>query len=216
MLQVDFTEAGPRLYPLVEKPEDVSRLLMFDPTLELDFVLDGIRATRARLEGRVPLLGFCGAPFTMAYYAAEGRSSLNDTKIKRFLFEYPEAAERLLAMLAEIIGNYLKAQIEAGAEAVQLFDSRGGILAPEDYLRYSLPFIKRVFEICHTDGVPRILYVNNSAPYLEYLAEVDCEVVGIDWRTDITKARAALKGKTIQGNLDPHFMFASRENLVSA
>ena len=215
-LEVDFTEAGPRLHPLIETPDDVARLRMFDPALELNFVLDGIKATQARLDGRVPLLGFCGTPFTMAYYAAEGRSSLNDTKIKRFIFQYPEAAEKLLGMLAEIIGRYLKAQIEAGADAVQLFDSRGGILTREDYLRYSLPFIKRVFEICRTEGVPRILYVNNSAPYLDYLADVDCEVVSIDWRTDIRKAREILKGKAIQGNLDPHLLFASPANLESA
>ena len=212
-IEVDFTDAGPRLDPLVVNGADVARLRTYDPADKLSVVLDGIALTRQKLEGRVPLIGFCGAPFTMAYYAAEGRSSLNDTQIKRFIFEHPEAAEDLLQMLAEIIGHYLKAQIDSGAEAVQLFDSRGGILSPDDYHRYSLPFINRVFEICRTEGVPRILYLNNSAPYLKYLADIDCEVIGIDWRTDIAKAREMLPGKAIQGNLDPHMLFAPPQNL---
>jgi len=212
-IEVDFTDAGPRLDPLVATGADVARLRNYDPAKELGFVLEGIEHTQKKLDGRVPLIGFCGAPFTMAYYAAEDRSSLNDTKIKRFIFEHPDAAEDLLQMLAEIIGQYLKAQIEAGADAVQLFDSRGGILSTDDYHKYSLPFINRVFEICRTEGVPRILYLNNSAPYLKYLADIDCEVIGIDWRTDLTLAREMLPGKAIQGNLDPHMLFASPKNL---
>ncbi len=212
-IKVDFTENGPRLFPLVECPADVARLKAFDPARELDFVLEGIRVARERLRDQVPLIGFCGAPFTMAYYATEGRSSSSDSKIKRFIFEHPGAAVDFLSRLAEIIGQYLKAQIAAGAEAVQLFDSRGGILSPEDYLTYSLPFIKRVFEICRTEGVPRILYLNNSAPFLECLVGIDCEVIGIDWRTDPGQAGKILKGKTIQGNLDPYLLFAAPEKL---
>ncbi|MFZ5979526.1 MAG: uroporphyrinogen decarboxylase [Candidatus Zixiibacteriota bacterium] len=212
-IEVEFTDAGPRLNPLVANGGDVARLRFYDPARELGAVLEGISLARRRLQDRVPLLGFCGAPFTMAYYAAEGRSSLNDNKIKRFIFEHPDAAEDLLQMLAEIIGHYLKAQIDAGADAVQLFDSRGGILSPDDYQKYSLPFINRVFEICRTEGVPRILYLNNSAPYLKYLADVDCEVIGIDWRTDLAQARETLGGKALQGNLDPHLLFASPSNI---
>jgi len=212
-LEVDFTDRGPRLSPTVTTPDDVDRLTMYDPATELDYVLNGIRETRKRLNGTVPLIGFCGSPFTMAYYSVEGRSSMTDNEIKPFIFRYPEAAEKLLSILAELIGKYLKAQIESGAQAVQLFDSRGGILSPEDYARFSLPFIKKVFDICKTESVPRILYLNNSNPYLELLADLDCEVIGIDWRTDISDALRILKGKTIQGNLDPHMLYAQPDDL---
>ena len=104
-------------------------------------------------------------------------------------------------------------KINAGVNAVQLFDSWGGILPVEYYRRFSLPYIRRVFELCRTEGIPRIIYLNNSAPYIELLAELDCEVVSIDWRTDLTRAFSILDGKALQGNLDPHLLFAPAETV---
>nr|MBN2278124.1 oxygen-independent coproporphyrinogen III oxidase [candidate division Zixibacteria bacterium] len=212
-LNVDFTEKGPRLHPTIVSPDDVDRLRLYDPAAELDYILKGIERTRKRLNGSVPLIGFCGSPFTMAYYAVEGKSSPADNEIKPFIFRYPRAAEKLLDLLAELIGQYLRAQIQAGVQAVQLFDSRGGILSQDDYARFSLPFIKRVFDICRTEGVPRIFYVNNSRPYLKQLADLDCEVVGVDWRTDLNEALDVLRSKTVQGNLDPHMLYAPPDEL---
>lgn len=208
-VDVSYDGNGPHIMPPVRTPDDVARLAAHDPVAEMSYVLAGVKSIKERLAGRVPLIGFCGAPFTLACYLVEGGSSTNYSEIKKFLYTYPTEASALLSRLAELTGRYLKAQIEVGVEAVQLFDSWAGILAPEQYRAFALPYIKTVFDICQTPGVPRILYMNNSAPYLEYLAEVDCEVVSIDWRTDITTARQVLEGKAIQGNLDPHVLFAS-------
>ncbi len=212
-LTVDFTDHGPRLSPPITLPEDIDKLQRYDPASVMSYVLDGIRATKKRLGPQVPLLGFCGSPLTLAYYAIEGGSGGNGSAFKRFIYQYPEATDRLLSLLAEVTGEYLKAQISAGADAIQLFDSRGGILTIEDYQRYSLKSSRRVFEICRADGVPCIFYLENCVPYLKSLAALDCEVVSIDWRTDIPQAMKTLPGKTVQGNLDPFLTLTSPEIL---
>ena len=173
----------------------------------MDFVLAGIKAIKKRLDDIVPLIGFCGSPFTLACYMVEGGGSSNFTEIKKFIYNNPKAAHELLNRLAEMVGQYLKAQIKAGVNAVQLFDTWGGILPLEFYREFSLPYIKTVFDICRTENIPRILYLNGTRPYLSQLAELDCEVIGIDWRTDIGEARSILDGKAIQGNLDPQLLF---------
>jgi uroporphyrinogen decarboxylase len=179
----------------------------------MKYVLSGVGEVKDLLGDIVPLIGFCGAPFTLACYLIEGGGSWNFSKIKRFLYDHPRDAVALLEHLAEMTGNYLKAQIDAGADAVQLFDSWGGILPPEYYKKYSLPYIKTVFDMCKIEGVPRILYLNNSAPYLKLLSDLDCEVVGIDWRTNAGDAARILDGKAIQGNLDPQLLFAPKDLL---
>lgn len=206
-MKVSYGNGGPRLTPPIRKPDDVTHMKSFDPAEKMAHVLAAIRETKKALNDVVPLIGFCGSPFTLACYMVEGGSSWNFNEIKRFIYSYPKETMVLLDQLAEITGNYLKAQIDAGADAVQLFDSWGGILPPEFYRKFSLPYIKTVFEICKTEDIPRILYLNGTLPYLKDIAELDCEVVGIDWRTDITEAISILDGKTIQGNLDPHILF---------
>jgi len=208
---VAFGEGGPTLNPPVRRPEDVLRLHPYAPSEKLACVLDGVRATKKKLGDTVPLIGFCGAPFTLASYLVEGGGSWNFTEVKRFLYNYPRQAESLLGKLAEVTGQYLKAQIEAGADAVQLFDSWGGILSPELYRRFSLPYIRTVFDICRTEHIPRILYLNFTRPFLKDLAELDCEVISVDWRTDIKEALTIADGKAIQGNLDPHLLLGSEE-----
>lgn len=210
-IKVTYDNGGPRLGPPIRHPDDVIHLKTFNPAEKMAPVLDAIREIKRRLNETVPLIGFCGAPFTLAGYMIEGGGSWSLSETKRFLYNHPQAATTLLNRIADVTGQYLKEQIKAGVDAVQLFDSWGGILSPEAYQRFSLPYIKTVFEMCRTENIPRILYMNNSQPYLRYLAELNCEVVSIDWRTNLPEAMAVLTGKAIQGNLDPHLLFAPPE-----
>jgi len=213
-VSVSYDNGGPRITPPVRTPDDVVRLKTYVPSEEMSYALDGITAIKDKLGDIVPLIGFCGAPFTLASYLVEGGGSWNFTEIKKFLYTYPRDAAVLLTKLAEVTGRYLKQQIESGADAVQLFDSWGGILPPDMYRTFSLPYIKTVFEMCKTENVPRILYMNMTRPYLRDLAELDCEVISVDWRTDVTEALQILDGKTIQGNLDPHLLLGPGDLVV--
>lgn len=212
-VKVSYEDSGPVLSPKVRRPDDIGHLELYDPADEMGFVLAGIRETKKRLDDIVPLIGFCGSPFTLACYLIEGGSSRDFADVKKFLYTNPKEASRLLAGLAELNGRYLKAQIDAGVDAVQVFDSWGGILSPDKYREFSLTHIKTMFEICKTEGVPRTLYLNNAAPHLALLAELDCEVIGVDWRVDLSAAMAVLDGKTVQGNLDPHALFGTPESV---
>ncbi|MCK5125844.1 MAG: uroporphyrinogen decarboxylase [candidate division Zixibacteria bacterium] len=217
-LDISFSNKGPQISNPVRIPKDLGRISSCNPKKDLSIILEGINLVKARLEGNIPIIGFAGSPFTLACYVVEGRGSTKGYLIREFMYHYPEAAEKLLDMLAETVGNYLNAQIDAGAEMVQIFDSRGGILSLEDYERFSLPYIKKVCKICKSKKTPRIVFVNNSMPFLDMLSEIDCEVISVDWRTDIEMAFNKLTGKTIQGNLDPHLLLAPpdvlREHLI--
>jgi uroporphyrinogen decarboxylase len=212
-IKVDYDNGGPVLSPVVKNPADFGQFEWYDPSDEMKYVLAGIRETKKRLGDVAPLIGFCGSPFTLACYIIEGGGSWRFSEIKKFLYNFPKETTRLLSYLAELSGRYLKAQIIAGADAVQVFDSWGGILPPDLYREFSLAHIKTIFEICKTENIPRILYLNNSAPYLKLLAEIDCEVVSVDWRTELNEAMTILDGKTVQGNLDPHALFGSPESV---
>ena len=212
-IKLAYENGGPTLSPAVQNPDDVKRLETYDPAEEMAHVLAGIREIKTRLDDVVPLIGFAGSPFTLACYLVEGGGSWQFYEIKRFIYKHPRAATHLLEHLAELTGRYLKEQINAGVNAVQLFDSWGGILPPDAYREFSLPYIKTAFEICKIEGVPRILYLNNSAPYLKLLADLDCEVVSVDWRTNLLEAAGILDGRALQGNLDPHLLFAPPETV---
>ena len=207
-LDLSFSGKGPEIANPIRTPNDIKRLTTCDPEKDLSLVLEGIRKVKTLLEDNIPLIGFTGTPFTLACYAIEGKGSTKGETAKKFLHHYPEAAHELLSRLADVIGNYLKAQIMAGAQLVQIFDSRGEILSPDDYEQFSLPYIQRVCKICAEPGVPRIVFVPNTTPYLRQLASLDCEVISVDWRTDIEQAFDILQGKSIQGNLDPHVLLA--------
>jgi len=213
--RLSYNDGGPVLSPRIQTPDDTNHLELYDPADEMAHVLAGIREIKERLEDVVPLIGFCGSPFTLACYMIQGGGSATFAEVKKYLYNFPKETSRLMGYLAELSGRYLKVQIEAGVDAVQVFDSWGGILPPDLYREYSLEHIKTVFEMCRTDGVPRILYVNNTAPYVRMLDDLDCEVIGIDWRMDITEAMTILDGKTIQGNLDPHALFGTPEGVFA-
>ncbi len=213
-LPFEFPEGGPRVADPIRTPEDVERLVEVDPEKDLGFVLEGIRAIKKILPD-TPLIGFAGSPFTLACYMIEGMGSKSFDKPRRFLHEFPDAGDRLIAHLARNIGRYLKAQIEAGVDAVQLFDSWGGMLSREGYFRWSALPAQKIFETARIAGVPRILFVNNITPYLDMIRDIDCEVVSIDFRADLSHCSEKLPGKSIQGNLDPSVLFGSLRDVVT-
>ncbi|MFH1700142.1 MAG: uroporphyrinogen decarboxylase [Candidatus Zixiibacteriota bacterium] len=212
-IKIGFDDTGARIEPLIRSSKDVASLRAYNPEDKLKIVLEGITETRKRLNGRLPLIGFCGSPFTLLHYMVEGKGSGGGTEIKRFIHNNQSAAKKTLDLLSDILGEYLKAQINAGANIIQIFDSRGGILSPEDYQQFSLPYIQKTLRKCKTPNIPRIVFNPNCSPYLELLAGLDCEVIGIDWQTDIRHAFSKLEGKTIQGNLNPRLLLISPAKL---
>lgn len=213
-MRVSFPDGGPVLDNPISKPEDIKRLHSFDIESELSFVIDGIREIKKSLPQK-PLIGFAGSPFTLACYLIEGRGSKTFSKAKRFLHQYPEAAAELFDLLSDTIAKYLRVQVKAGADAVQVFDSWGGILSADDYSRWSAGPVGAIFKKLKTTAVPRILFVNNIAPYLDIVRDIDCEVVGVDYRIDLARAASALPGKAIQGNLDPAVLFGTPEHVAA-
>ncbi|MBD3401515.1 uroporphyrinogen decarboxylase [candidate division GN15 bacterium] len=211
-MQIDFPEGGPVLANPIESPADVDRLRDIDVEKELSFVLAGIREIKRALPDK-PLIGFIGSPFTLASYMVQGSGSKNFARAKRFLHEYPEASQKMFDLLADIAGRYLRAQIEAGADAVQVFESWGGVLSRRDYIDWSVKPINRIFGHVGDLQAPRILFVNNVAPYLDIVKEVDCEVIGVDYLIELAEAARALPGKSVQGNLDPSVLFGPADNV---
>jgi uroporphyrinogen decarboxylase len=203
--------------PIIENPvrtrADLDRLRRPEPE-ELSYVLEAIKILRRELP--VPLIGFAGAPFTLASYLIEGGSSKGAEfrLTKSFLYQEPEAGERLLSLLAETVGRYLAAQVAAGAQAVQIFDSWAGQLTPDDFDTYALPYARRVVELVRPSGVPIIYFCKGGTSYLERCRAVGSDVVGLDFFTRLDRARDLLGGEVaVQGNLDPCALFMPRERL---
>ncbi len=209
---LEYAKGGPQVTPAIQSPDDVSRIEDYDVASKMSYVFDGVRAIKKSIPD-TPLLGFAGSPFTLACYAIEGHGSKTFDKVKRFMYEYPKAAEELLERITSATIAYLQEQVKAGADGVQLFDSWGGILAVEEYHQWSLKHTARIFEALKGYNVPRILFVNNLAPYIDMVAELDCEVVGVDYRMDLAQAQRALPGKAIQGNLDPNILFCAPDEV---
>ena len=208
----DFASGeGPRIHQPLRSPQDVDRLQLGDPERDLASVMEGIRLTRAELTPQTALIGFAGGPFTVASYAIEGGSSRNFLETKRFLYSHPEAWDRLMELFCELTIRYLSAQIRAGVQAVQLFDSWVGCLGPEDYRRYVLPYSRRIFEELKTHSVPTIHFGTGTATLLELMQEAGSDVMGVDWRIPLEEAWRRLGSDTpLQGNLDPTALMAPR------
>ena len=208
-LGVDFAfpdEGGPRLSAPLTRPCDWERLIM-DGGEGLGFVAEAIALVRASLPPEVSLIGFSGAPWTLASYLVEGGTSRDHAVVKAALFTHPEEFRGLLDILADAMADYLRRQIEAGAQAVQVFDSWAGALSVEDYAAHVSPSLARL--LGRLEGtVPRIVYAGGGAHLLGVLATLPCEVVSVDWRTPLGTAAAALGSKSVQGNLDPAVMLA--------
>jgi uroporphyrinogen decarboxylase len=200
---------GPQLGRPVHGPEDVARLAAYDPADALAFVYETVRRARAGLGGRVPLIGFSGAPFTLASYLIEGGGARQYTRTKTFMYQHPGAWHDLLALLARLINAYLRGQIAAGADAVQLFDSWVGCLAPQDYRAYVLPHSRAAVQGL-SDLAPVIHFGTDTAGLLGAMRDAGGDVIGVDWRIDLDAAWAAIGAdRAIQGNLDPVALLAS-------
>jgi uroporphyrinogen decarboxylase len=206
---LEFTRGeGPAIRRPVRSAADVERLVERDPAETVPFVFETVRRARAALGGRVPLIGFAGAPFTVASYIVEGGASRDYVATKRLMYDDPGAWHALLALLARTTARYLNLQIAAGAQAVQLFDSWVGALGPDDYRAYALPYTRAIIGSL-PPGIPVIHFGTGTAGLLEALREAGGDVIGLDWRIDLGEGwRRVGDGVGIQGNLDPAALFA--------
>jgi uroporphyrinogen decarboxylase len=217
-LDFDFIKGeGPSIVEPVRSASDVDRLKQFEPREALAHVLDTIRLLRRALEGRVPLIGFAGAPFTMAAYAIEGGPSTGYLRTKAFMFGEPHAWHRLCGLFADVVTDYLHAQVDAGVQALQIFDSWAGALSQGDYREFVYPHTKRIFDGLADRGVPLIHFGVGATAILRDLADAGGHVIGVDWRQGLDDAwRTIGASRGIQGNLDPTLLFAPRERLLAA
>ncbi|HZM26981.1 MAG TPA: uroporphyrinogen decarboxylase [Gemmatimonadales bacterium] len=202
---------GPRFHQPLRTEAEFARLRPLVPEESLGYVLEAIRLARRELEGRVPLIGFAGAPWTLASYMIEGGASRSFAVAKRFLAEEPERAHALLGRLAKAVGAFLVTQVAAGAQVVQLFDSWAGALAPEDFRAFSLPYLAETVRIAKSAGAPVIAFAPGAGWALEEIARVTgADVLGVDWQTEAAEAnrRAAPFPVALQGNLDPCWLYA--------
>ena len=213
-LGLDFESGeGPRIARPVRTAADIDRLPVPDPERELRYVMDAVRLVRRELGGRVPLIGFAGSPWTVATYLVEGGGSKTFGAIKGMLYGAPRDLHRLLAILAAATGAYLNAQIAAGAQAVMLFDTWGGVLAPAAYREFSLTYMNRIVAelVREHDGrrIPVILFTKGGGAWLREMAASGCDALGVDWTTDLADARRACGERVaLQGNLDPGALYA--------
>lgn len=209
---------GPKFARPVASLNDVNQLPIPDPEGELQYVMNAVRTIRHELKGEVPLIGFSGSPWTLATYMVEGGSSKAFTKIKKMLYAEPHILHKLLDKLADSVILYLNAQIKAGAQAVMVFDTWGGVLAHEDYKAFSLHYMHKIVDglIRENEGrkVPVTLFTKGGGLWLEAIADTGCDAVGLDWTVDIADARRRVGNKVaLQGNMDPSVLYASPERI---
>ena len=213
-LGLSFAEGeGPRFAKTVRTEADVAQLAVPDMDT-LRYVFDAVTSIRKALNGRVPLIGFSGSPWTLACYMVEGKGSDDYRQVKTLMYARPDLMHRILAVNADSVAQYLNAQIDAGAQAVMVFDSWGGVLADGAFQEFSLAYTKRVLAQLKRTGVdgqdvPRIVFTKGGGIWLPDMHDLDCEVLGLDWTANLGKARALVGDrKALQGNIDPNVLFA--------
>jgi uroporphyrinogen decarboxylase len=202
---------GPRFHDPVGSPRDLERLRVVDVERDLGYVLEALRLTRQELRDRVPLIGFAGAPWTLMSYMVEGAGTKTFTRAKRFLVEQPRSAHTLLGRLAGTVGRFLEAQVAAGAQAVQLFDSWAAALGPRDFREFALPYLAEAARTAARAGVPVIAFAPGAGWALEEIASATgADVIGVDWQSDAGEARRRLAPLPValQGNFDPTWLYA--------
>ena len=199
---------GPYFPQTISKASDLDALHTATDD-ELDYVLDAIKITKRELSGRVPLIGFAGAPFTIFCYMVEGSGSKTFSKARKMMYTEPGLAHRLLQMITDSTISYLKAQVSAGADMLQVFDSWAGILGPDQYREFAIPYLKQICD--QVQGVPKTLFAKGAFYALKDLAALDCNTIGLDWTMQAREARdIAGANRTLQGNLDPCALYADR------
>ncbi|MEM9325627.1 MAG: uroporphyrinogen decarboxylase [Bacteroidota bacterium] len=204
---------GPLFTKTVQSEADVAALNVIQGP-ELQYVYDALRITKSELDGRVPLIGFAGAPWTILAYMVEGSGSKTFSKARRMLYRQPEMAHQLLDMIAQGTTNYLQQQIQAGADMVQIFDSWAGILTPEQYGEFSLKYIEKIAGAI--TSVPVTVFAKGAYFALPHMAAVSCNTVGLDWNMDVATAMDLLPNKTLQGNLDPCALYGEFDDIRKA
>lgn len=208
-------DPAPRIDAPVRQASDVERLSAADPETSVPYLFETLRQLSAELAGRVPLIGFAAAPFTLATYLIEGQGPRGFERVKGLLYSDPRTAQRLLGRIAATTERYLAAQIAAGAQVIQLFDTWAGVLDREDYREFALRWAREVLERLAGTGVPRIYFALDAAHLLPDVANCGADVVGLDWRVDLAAASAALGRRfVLQGNLDPCALFAPQADLA--
>ena len=212
------TGEGPRFERPVRSTADIERLAVPDIESELGYVTEAVRVIRRELDGRVPLIGFAGSPWTLATYMVEGGSSKDFAKVKGLMFDEPAAMHQLLTVVADTVTAYLNAQIDAGAQAVMIFDTWGGALTPRDYQAFSLDYMARIVTGLTREAegrrVPVILFTKGGSGWLERMADSGADALGLDWTVDIGEARRRVGDRVaLQGNMDPCILYASRPRI---
>jgi len=212
---------GPRFARPINSKADVDSLGVPDPEDDLGYVLEAVRVIRHELADRVPLIGFSGSPWTLATYMVEGRSTRDFAKIKNMIYREASAAQKLLGLLSESVGLYLKAQARAGAQVLMVFDTWGGVLGHAEYREFSLDPMAQVLSELQSDPiaskVPTIVFTKGGGQWLPQIASIGCDAIGCDWTTSLAQARLAVKDQVaLQGNLDPAILYASPERIRSA
>jgi uroporphyrinogen decarboxylase len=217
-IRFDFIRGeGPAIENPIESAADIDRLRRFEPREALAHVLEAIRMVQTELAGRVPLIGFAGAPFTLASYAIEGGHSNNFARTKALMYGNPAAWHTLCELLADLMTDYLSAQIEAGVDAVQIFDSWVGALNARDYREFILPHTRRIFQDLAQHGVPTIHFGVGTAAILGELREAGGDVIGADWRIPLDDAWQRIgSDRAIQGNLDPTLLLGPIDRALTA
>src|SRR5690606_14935431 len=208
------TGEGPKFRKVIRSEADVDALPRMNAESDLDYVMNAVSTIRRELNGRVPLIGFSGSPWTLATYMVEGGSSKDFRKIKAMMYDQPEAVHLLLDKLAQSVTSYLNEQIKSGAQAVQIFDTWGGNLSADAYQTFSLAYMRKIIAglIRENDGrrVPVIVFTKNGGLWLESIAECGADGVGLDWTMDIGVARSRVGAKVaLQGNMDPTVLYAN-------
>jgi len=203
--------------PVIQKPvgnmEDVEKFEGFAPKDQVPYVIDSIRLVKQTLDDRIPLIGFSGAPFTLASYLIEGRPSRDFARTKKMMYSQPDVWNALMSRLSIIVSSYLQAQISAGVDAVQLFDSWSGCLSPTDYQEFVMPYNKEILETIGTNPIPRVHFGVGTAGILRIMKDAGGDVIGVDWRVPIDEAWEQIGNTAIQGNLDPATLLGRRSLL---
>ncbi len=202
---------GPIFPKVIQNKKDIDALRVSNPENELAYVLKAIDIVKKELNGQVPLLGFAGAPFTIFCYMVEGKGSKTFSIAKKMLYSEPELAHLLLQKITDTTIAYLKAQAKHGADLVQIFDSWAGILSPEQYRKFSLPYITQICDAINE--VPVTVFAKGAFFARKEMSNLKCEVIGLDWNMDISESRRMIPHKTLQGNLDPCVLYGSFKDI---
>jgi uroporphyrinogen decarboxylase len=210
-----FSEGeGPKFERPIRDAKAIEQLAIPDPNEELSYVMDAVSLIKRELDGKVPLIGFAGSPWTLATYMVEGGPSKNFSKIKGLMFDQPRLLFKLLEKITEAVTVYLNAQIAAGAQAIMVFDTWGGVLSSSDYMQFSLAYMQQIVENITNKDIPIILFTKDGNEWLENIAATGCDAVGLDWKLPIGLARQRIGDQVaLQGNMDPCVLYASPDRI---